>query len=146
MTAPRSAADGAAPVGATGMAPDLAALRDLGERALATLPEPFRLAAREVRLHVAEIADDATCRSLGIDDPYELTGLYDGVALTLRSIGDSGDMPATIWLYRRAILLEWIERGDVALEALVAHVVVHELAHHLGWSDEDIAEIDRWWE
>ncbi len=53
-------------------------------------------------------------------------------------------MPDEVWLYRRAILDEWAERGDVALDALVAHVLVHELAHHFGWSDEDIARIDDW--
>ncbi|MYA87518.1 MAG: neutral zinc metallopeptidase, partial [Boseongicola sp. SB0662_bin_57] len=53
--------------------------------------------------------------------------------------------PDAIWLFRRAILEEWIERGDVSLFDLVAHVMVHELAHHFGWSDEDIASIDEWW-
>ena len=59
---------------------------------------------------------------------------------------DQPEGPDTIWLFRRAILDEWIDRGDVALGDLVAHVLVHELAHHFGWSDEDIASIDRWWE
>ena len=80
------------------------------------------------------------------EDPFELTGLYDGVALTARGVDDLPGPPDTVWLFRRPILDEWIDRGDVALEALVAHVLVHELAHHFGWSDEDIATIDRWWE
>ena len=81
---------------------------------------------------------------LGIGDAYELTGLYDGIALPDRSVEMSGTMPDTVWLYRRPILDEWAERGDVALDRLIAHVLVHEIAHHFGWSDEQISEIDDW--
>jgi len=83
---------------------------------------------------------------LGIADPFELTGLYDGIPLTERSVMDQPLQPDTIWLFRRPILDEWVDRGDIALSALVAHVLVHEFAHHFGWSDDDIARIDRWWE
>ena len=83
---------------------------------------------------------------LGIDDPFELTGLYDGMPLTEKSVMDQFPRADMIWLFRRAILDEWIERGNVDLRDLVAHVLVHELAHHFGWSDDDIAAIDRWWE
>jgi predicted Zn-dependent protease with MMP-like domain len=83
---------------------------------------------------------------LGVEDPFDLTGLYDGIPLTEKSVMDVVDRPDTIWLFRRPILDEWAERGDVTLGQLVAHVLVHELAHHFGWSDEEIAAIDRWWE
>ena len=66
--------------------------------------------------------------------------------LTERSVSDPSPDPGTVWLFRRPLLDEWADRADVTLEALVAHVVVHELAHHFGWSDDDIAAIDRWWE
>ena len=56
------------------------------------------------------------------------------------------DRPDTIWLYRRALLDEWAERGNVGFAELVGHVLVHEFAHHFGWSDDDIAAVDRWWE
>jgi predicted Zn-dependent protease with MMP-like domain len=59
---------------------------------------------------------------------------------------DQPQGPDTIWLFRRPILDEWADRGNVTLEDLVRHVLVHELAHHFGWSDADIASIDRWWE
>jgi predicted Zn-dependent protease with MMP-like domain len=81
---------------------------------------------------------------MGIADPFELTGLYEGVALTERSVMDQPTSPDAVWLFRRPILEEWIERGDVTLDQLVLHVLVHEIAHHLGWSDEDIQAVDDW--
>ena len=66
--------------------------------------------------------------------------------MTEKSVSDQLHGPDTIHLYRRPILDEWAARGDIALGDLVAHVVVHELAHHFGWTDEQIARIDRWWE
>ena len=98
---------------------------------------------------VAKIAAETNYEVLldmGVEDPFELTGLYDGIPLTEKSVSDQPDQPDTIWLFRRPILDEWADRGDVTLGALVAHVTVHELAHHFGWSDDDIATIDRWWE
>ncbi|MBC7156102.1 MAG: metallopeptidase family protein [Rhodobacteraceae bacterium] len=127
-------------------APDLDAIEALALAAVEALPDRFRGPARAVRLCVEDYADDATLDDLGIEDVYELTGLYEGVPLTERSVSDPPQGPDTITLYRRAILDEWADRGDVALGDLVAHVMVHELAHHFGWSDDDIAAIDRWWE
>ncbi|WP_417627762.1 metallopeptidase family protein [Pararhodobacter aggregans] len=128
------------------IAPSLDEVLALVETAIATLPEPFATAARSVAVQVEDIAPDDILDELGIDDPLELTGLYDGVPLTQKSLMDVAQQPDMIWLFRAAILDEWCARGDVALDALVTHVYVHELAHHLGWSDEDIATIDRWWE
>ncbi|MCB1359890.1 MAG: metallopeptidase family protein [Rhodobacter sp.] len=127
-------------------APTLADIEALAEAARAALPEPFSTAAEGVVLRVEDLADDATLEALGIDDPFELTGLYDGIPLTQKSVMDVAQQPDAIWLFRAAILDEWMARGDVTLDALVTHVFVHELAHHLGWSDADIARIDRWWE
>lgn len=131
---------------ARAMAPSLAEIEALAEAARRGLPEPFARAARGVAVQVDEIASDAMLDDLGIDDPLELTGLYDGVPLTQKSLMDVAQQPDVIWLFRAAILDEWAARGDVTLGALVTHVYVHELAHHLGWSDDDIARIDRWWE
>lgn len=127
-------------------APTLDDIADLADLARAALPEPFASAARGVALQIEEVAPDEMLDELGIDDPLELTGLYDGVPLTQKSLLDVPQQPDVIWLFRAAILDEWCARGDVTLEALVTHVYVHELAHHLGWSDDDIARIDRWWE
>lgn len=127
-------------------APSVDELLALVQSAIAALPEPFATAARGVAVQVEDIAPDDILDELSIDDPLELTGLYDGVPLTQKSLMDVAQQPDMIWLFRAAILDEWCARGDVALDALVTHVYVHELAHHLGWSDEDIATIDRWWE
>ncbi len=97
-------------------------------------------------LRVEDFAPDTILDEMGIEDAFALTGLYDGIPMTEKSVMDQPHGPDTIWLFRRPILDEWIHRGDIALADLVAHVYVHELAHHFGWSDDDIASIDRWWE
>ena len=127
-------------------APDLALIEDLAREAVQALPPVFRAEAEKVALQVIEFAPDAVLEELGLTDPFELTGLYEGTPLTEQSILDQPTRPNAVWLFRRAILEEWIERGDIGLGQLVAHVVVHELAHHFGWSDEDIAAVDPWWE
>ena len=85
------------------------------------------------------------CCAILIATRFELTGLYDGIPMTQKSAMDQPHGPDVVWLFRRPILEEWAHRGDVTLRALVAHVTVHEFAHHFGWSDEDIARIDEWW-
>ncbi|MBD3680208.1 MAG: metallopeptidase family protein [Rhodobacteraceae bacterium] len=114
--------------------------------AVESFPEPFRDLARAVRLMVEDFADDETLREMGMEDPFELTGLYDGIPMTEKSVMDQAQGPDTVWLFRRAILDEWIARAEIPLAALVTHVTVHEFAHHFGWSDDDIAAIDPWWE
>ena len=127
-------------------APGAEAIEALALAAIEALPEAFRAPAAAVVLRVEDFASDEMLADVGLEDPFELTGLYDGVPLTEKSISDQPVQPDAIWLFRRAILDEWVARGDVSLGELVAHVYVHELAHHFGWSDEDIATIDRWWE
>ncbi|MEL6204635.1 MAG: metallopeptidase family protein [Pseudomonadota bacterium] len=111
-----------------------------------SLPPEFARAATEVAIRVEDFADPSTLSDLQIEDAFDLTGLYNGIPLTERSVMDQPDRPDTIWLFRRPILDEWAERGSEPLGRLVAHVYVHELAHHFGWSDDDIAAIDRWWD
>lgn len=127
-------------------APDLELIEELAQGAIAALPAPFREAAALVALRVADFASDAVIEEMGLTDPFELTGLYEGVPLTEKSVMDQPAQPDVIWLFRRPILDEWCERGDVGLGDMVGHVLVHELAHHFGWSDDDIAAIDPWWE
>lgn len=109
------------------------------------LPEPFRQAARAVAIVVEDFASAEILRDMEAD-PFEITGLYDGIPLTQKSVMDQPEGPDTVWLFRRPILDEWAHRGNVTLTELVAHVTIHEFAHHFGWSDDDIATIDRWWE
>ena len=124
-----------------GRAPSLDAFAEMAERALDAFPSPFREFAERVSVRVSDFADKETLEALAIENPYELTGLYSGVALTLDAISAPALLPAVIWLYRLPILNEWSQRGDVALEDLVSHVLIHELGHHFGWSDDEMDAI-----
>ena len=128
------------------LAPDLALIEQFAHEAVSTLPEPWRAAATQIRLRIEDFPPDDILDAMQIDDPFELTGLYDGVPLTEKSVMDQPMGPDVIWIFRRPVLEEWIERGNVSLGELVSHVLVHELAHHFGWSDAEIAAIDPWWE
>lgn len=119
---------------------------DIAFRTVDALPAVFRTPAKAVGLLVEDWPPDWILKELEIEDPLVLTGLYDGVPLTEKSSFDQPTQPDTVWLFRKPLLQELRERPDVTLTELVAHVTVHEFAHHFGWSDEDIAEIDRWWE
>jgi predicted Zn-dependent protease with MMP-like domain len=122
----------------TQVPPSLDDLDRMARGAWAALPGEFRALAGDVVFRIEDFADEETLAELGIDDPFELTGLYSGVDLTQRSIMDPAPQAPIVLLYRRAILDEWIERGDVALPELVAHVLVHEVGHHFGLSDDHI--------
>jgi predicted Zn-dependent protease with MMP-like domain len=128
------------------VAPDLALIESLAQECLRALPEPYRAAALEVVLRIEDFPTDEMLDELDLSDPFELTGLYDGTPLTERSVMDQPTRPDVIWLFRRPILDEWADRGNVSLAELVTHVLVHEVAHHFGWTDAQIAAIDPWWE
>ena len=125
-------------------APSLADFERIASAAFQAMPEMFRKHCDGLAIQVVDFADDETLEGLEIDNAFDLTGLYHGIALTEKSVMDVRTRPDTVWLYRRPILNEWAERGDVTLAALVAHVLVHEIAHHFGYSDDDIAAIDDW--
>ena len=126
----------------TRAAPGLDEFAEVAEAAFKRLPAPFRQLVGDVVFHVQEFADEEVLESLGIKDPFELTGLYDGVDLADRSIGDPPASQSRVYLYRRPILDEWAERGDVPLAELVEHVLIHEIGHHFGLSDEEIEAIE----
>ena len=106
------------------------------------LPAPFAKLAGEVEFRVQDFADDEVLDALGIDDPFELTGLYQGVDLTTRSVLDPNPSASMVFLYRRPILDEWADHGDITLGELITHVLVHEIGHHFGLSDDDIEAIE----
>ena len=108
----------------------------MARAALARLPAQFRQHLGDVVLRVEEFANEALLAELGIEDPFELTGVYEGTPLGEKTIEHSGRLPDRIRLFRAPILDEWIARGDETLEHLVAHVLVHEVGHHFGLSDE----------
>lgn len=129
------------PTGWTGAAPGADALFAMAEAALATMPAVFLPHIQGVVIAIEEFAEDEILKSLDIEHPYDLTGLYEGRPLTERSIGESGGMPDRVTLYRIPILVEWIEGGE-RLDWLVRHVLIHEIGHHFGFSDDDMHALE----
>ena len=125
----------------TGAAPDADAMFAMAEVALDTMPAVFLPHIQGVVIAIEEFADDEILKSLDIEHPYDLTGLYEGRPLTERSIGESGGMPDRVTLYRIPILVEWIETGE-RLDRLVRHVLIHEIGHHFGFSDDDMHALE----
>ena len=127
---------------ASGLAPSLDDMAALAQAAFARLPEAFRSMTGHVLFRVDDFPDEETLAALEIEDPFDLTGLYHGVDLAHRSVLDPEVHPSMVFLYRRPILDEWAARGDVTLEELVGHVLVHEIGHHFGLSDDQIDAIE----
>jgi predicted Zn-dependent protease with MMP-like domain len=124
-----------------GQAPSLDEIDALARAALAALPEPFAAHLADIVLIVEEFADEETLADMGIADPFELTGIYEGVPLTEKSVEASGGLPDRVRLFRRPILDEWAD-GDDTIEHLVAHVAIHEVGHHFGLSDDDMHALE----
>lgn len=124
-------------------APTLDDIEELALAALAELPEPFRSLAGDVRCHVAEFAEDDVLAEFDMDTPFELMGLFTGIGLTQDgAIPHTGQMPNTVHLYRRAILDYWAENPEDTLGQIVTHVLVHEIGHHFGFSDDDMEQLE----
>ena len=122
-------------------APDAAEIERLADAAIAALPAEFRAHLDGVVLRVEEFADEEVLRSLGIEDPFDLTGLYSGRSIDKQTSWESGELPSFIHLYRRPLLDEWADSG-VSLEELITHVIVHEVGHHFGFSDAQMHAIE----
>lgn len=120
---------------------DVAAFERLAREALDGLPAPFREHLGAIVIRVEEFADDETLDAMGIESEWDLTGLYHGRPVSEQSVWATGEMPPMITLYRQPLLVEWRETG-VDLGDLVRHVVVHEVGHHFGLSDEDMHRLE----
>lgn len=131
-----------APAWASLAAPSLDDFALIAREAFDALPDPFRQLAGDVLFRIEDFGAEDILQELGIEDPFELSGLYQGVDLSRRSVLDSGQGASMVFLYRRPILDEWAERGDLSLKELVAHVLIHEIGHHFGLSDDNIHEIE----
>lgn len=123
-------------------APSLDEFADLAKKAFQDLPPLFQEICADVVIRVDDFADDETLQGLQMENPFELTGLYLGVPIGERDGMGPAPEPSRVFLYRRAILDEWCERGDVGLYALISHVLIHELGHHMGLDDDDIHAIE----
>lgn len=122
-------------------APTLAEFEALAARAWDGLPSEFRDMARDVVIRVIDFAPDEVLEELGCESPFDLMGLYQGVSLSHKGVMDTPREPDMVFLYRRAILDFWAE-GEDTLGHLVTHVLVHEIGHHFGLSDDDMAAIE----
>jgi len=122
-------------------APSLAELELLAEDAFRRLPEKFRLLCEGLVIRVEDFPTEEVLDHLGAQTEYDLLGLFQGVGLPFRSESLSGQMPNMIWLYRRPILDYWAEH-DEALGDIIIHVLVHEIGHHFGLSDDDMEAIE----
>jgi predicted Zn-dependent protease with MMP-like domain len=122
-------------------APSLADFEALASLAWDRLPAEFRQMCGDIVIRVEDFALDEVLDELGIETPFELMGLYQGVSLDKKSVSDVPRGPDLVLLYRRAILDYWAE-GDEPLGGLITHVLVHEIGHHFGLSDEDMEAIE----
>ena len=121
----------------TTIPPSLADFEAMAHAAWQKLPHEFRNVAVDLVIRVEDFAVDDVLNDLGIEDPFELTGLYQGVSLDKQSVSDVPREPDMVFLYRRPILDEWAG-GDEELGHLIAHVLIHEIGHHFGFSDDDM--------
>ena len=121
--------------------PSAEEIEAIARDALIGLPEPFAAHLQHVVLQVDEFADDALLADLAIEHPLDLTGVYEGIPIGQRSIETSGTLPDRIRLFRQAILAEWSEEGE-PFEWLVRHILIHEVGHHFGLSDEDMHRLE----
>jgi predicted Zn-dependent protease with MMP-like domain len=122
-------------------APSITDFEELAAAAYARLPTEFREKSNDLLIRVEDFATDEVLESLGLGNAYELLGLYHGVSLNHKSVMDLPRQPDMVFLYRRPILEEWAETGE-ALGDLITHVLVHEIGHHFGFSDDDMERIE----
>ena len=122
-------------------APSLADFEQMATAAWNRLPGEFRRAAGDVVIRVEDFATDDVLDQMGVEDPFDLTGLYHGVSMDRKSVSDVQQGPDMVFLYRRPLLDEWSDTG-VTLGDLITHVLIHEIGHHFGLSDDDMARIE----
>lgn len=122
-------------------APSLAEIEELADAAFAALPEGFRRLCAGVRIVVDDFPDEETLTEMACESEFDLLGLFRGVGLAQSGEVVTGQMPNAVWLYRRPLLDYWAEH-DETLGHLVAHVLIHEIGHHFGLSDDDMARIE----
>ncbi|GAB4144253.1 MAG: metallopeptidase family protein [Sphingomonadales bacterium] len=122
-------------------APDLDCIEALARARLASMPPPFDAWLKDVVLEISDFPSDAVIADMNLESPFDILGLYHGIAVGEKSSFDVAPMPDVISLYRRPILDYWAD-SDESLGDIVAHVLVHEIGHHFGLSDADMAALE----
>ena len=125
----------------SGRTPTQEDIEEIARRTLERLPSPFADSLGDIVLAVEPVADVETARRVGLSHPMQLSGLYEGVSLNHQSVSQSGTLPERITLYSRPILAEW-RSTRVSLDQLVSHIVIHEVGHHFGFSDDDMHALE----
>ena len=125
----------------TGRIPTDLDIDAIARATLDRLPSPFRESLGDVVLLIEPVTDVETARSLGLSHPMQLSGLYQGVPLNYQSVSQSGTLPERVTLYSRPILAEW-QSTRHSLEQIVSHIVIHEVGHHFGFSDDDMLALE----
>ncbi len=127
---------------APALPPSLGDLEAMAERALGDIPAELKRHLGRVVIRIVEFPDAETEEEMGLESPFDILGLYRGVALPRQSVMDPRAEPELIFLYRRPILDYWCETGE-DLYAVVRHVLIHEIGHHFGFSDDDMERIEK---
>ena len=124
-------------------APSLDDLAEIGAAAFAGLPEAFRALTGELPIQVADFPEPEVLVNLGLGSEFDILGLFHGLGLAhAGAVPQTGELPNMIWLYRRPILDYWAEH-DETLGRIVTHVLIHEIGHHFGLSDDDMEALER---
>ena len=122
--------------------PTLADIETLAERALQTIPAELKRQLGPVVIRVEEFPDEETEEEMGLESPFDILGLYRGVSLPRKSLFDPVPDLDMVFLYRRPMLDYWCETGE-DLAHVVRHVLIHEIGHHFGFSDEDMERLEQ---
>ena len=123
-------------------APTLAEMEAIAEEAYARLPATFRALCQGLVIHVDDFPSDDVLKDMECETEFDLLGLFQGIGLPFQSVSDPTAMPNMVWLYRRAILDYWAEHEEM-LGSIITHVLVHEIGHHFGLSDDDMEAIEQ---
>tara|TARA_A100001037_G_scaffold305646_1_gene346612 strand:+ start:337 stop:744 length:408 start_codon:yes stop_codon:yes gene_type:complete len=124
-----------------GTSPSLPEMEAIAGEAFTTIPQTLSRHATDVAIHVVDFPDDETMEAMELESPFDILGLYVGVSLDQKSLADTPSDIDRIYLYRRPILDYWCETGE-DLYHLVRHVLIHEIGHHFGFSDDDMEQIE----
>ena len=130
-----------AAIGKYSSAPTLDDIQAIASDAFATIPDDLAQHVADVAIYVTDFPDDETLEALELESPFDLLGLYQGISLDQKSVADTPTDIDRIFLYRRPLLDYWCDTGE-DLCHVVRHVLIHEIGHHFGFSDDDMEAIE----